>query len=84
MGLLQKLMSEGSQLTNYDGATPTSYNGVGVLNPASFVGSQLDLNGETPLGYAGSTGMLNPASCVGSQLDLGGVTPPQYLDNLPE
>lgn len=52
MGLLNKLTTQGSLLTNTDGQTPTAYNQqVSVLNPASLVGSQLDLDGQTPSQY---------------------------------
>jgi hypothetical protein len=49
MGLLDILTTQGSLLTNTDGQTPTAYNQqVSVLDPASLVGSQLDLDGQTP------------------------------------
>ena len=52
MGLLTKLQNQGSILTNLDGATPAGFNGqVSVLNPQSLVGSQLDLNGQSPSQY---------------------------------
>lgn len=82
-GLLNKLQEEGSVYSSYDGTTPTPYNQVGVLNPTSFSGSQLDLNGATPTPY-NQIGILNPQSLINSQLDLDGLTPPKYLDNPPE
>ena len=52
MGLLDKLITQGSLLTNTDGQTPTAYNQqVSALDPASLVGSQLDLDGQTPPQY---------------------------------
>lgn len=51
MGLLNKLQNQGSIFTNLDGATPPGFNGQSVLNPNSLVGSQLDLNGQTPSQY---------------------------------
>lgn len=52
MGLLDKLITQGSLLSETDGQTPTAYNQqVSVLDPASLVGSQLDLNGQTPPKY---------------------------------
>jgi hypothetical protein len=52
MGLLEKLTTQGSILSEADGQTPTAYNQqVSVLDPASLVGSQLDLDGQTPTQY---------------------------------
>ena len=52
MGLLDILTTQGSLLTNTDGQTPNAYNQqVSVLDPASLVGSQLDLDGQTPTQY---------------------------------
>ena len=52
MGLLEKLTTQGSLLTNTDGQTPPTYNQqVSVLDPSSLVGSQLDLDGQTPPQY---------------------------------
>jgi hypothetical protein len=52
MGLLTKLQSQGSILTNLDGATPAGFNGqVSNLNPNALAGSQLDLDGQTPSQY---------------------------------
>lgn len=71
MGLLDKLTTEGSTLSEFDGTTPTSviYN-----TPQSPLHNQYSINGNPSL-----TGFPTP-----SQLDLNGVTPPQYLDNLPQ
>lgn len=52
MGILTKLQTQGSLLTNLDGSTPNKYSGINsVLNPGSLIGSQLDLNGSTPDKY---------------------------------
>lgn len=52
MGILTKLQTQGSLLTNLAGSTPDKYSGVNsVLNPESLKGSQLDLNGTTPDNY---------------------------------
>lgn len=52
MGLLDILTTQGSLLSETDGQTPTAYNQqVSVLDPASLVGSQLDLDGQTPPKY---------------------------------
>jgi hypothetical protein len=52
MGLLDILTTQGSLLTNTDGQTPTTYNQqASVLDPASLVGSHLDLDGQTPTQY---------------------------------
>ena len=89
MGLLDKLTTEGSSLSTYDGATPS-------INPLATQQSKLHADGNAP-GYSldGAQanlvatqfndyldGITNPLP-LPSQLDLNGVTPPQYLDNLP-
>ena len=88
MGLLDKLTNEGSSLSTYDGATPST-------NPLATQQSKLHADGNAP-GYSldGAQanlatqfndyldGITNPLP-LPSQLDLNGVTPPQYLDNLP-
>ena len=52
MGILTKLQTQGSLLTNLAGSTPDKYSGVNsVLNPESLKGSQLDLEGKTPIYY---------------------------------
>ncbi len=76
MGLLNKLQTDGSDLTEYDGATPS-------VNPGTLETStlhdQYSLNGNPSMAqmYFQST-LPNPAA-----LDLDGVTPPKYLDNPP-
>jgi hypothetical protein len=51
MGLLDKLTTEGSNLTKLNGATPEQTPLVIPLDPKSLVGSQLDLDGKTPTKY---------------------------------
>ena len=69
MGLLNKLLNQGSNLTHLDGTTPSI---------PDFAGSKLhkeySINGNP--NHVGK-----PAQ---SELDLDGVTPPKYMDNLPE
>jgi hypothetical protein len=89
MGLLDKLTNEGSSLSAYDGATPST-------NPLATQQSKLHVDGNAP-GYsldgaqAGTVatqfndyldGVTNQLP-LPSQLDMNGVTPSQYLDNLP-
>ena len=85
MGLLDKLTQQGSTLTNLDGATPQGFNPQTVLNPASFVGSNLDLDGFTPVGYnvGPNNSPILANGLVNSTLDLNGTTPEQYVNNLP-
>ena len=90
MGILKKLQTGGSNLTAYDGATPT-------VNVGATKSSKLHANGSLP-GYSlnGSSatdviaaynayldGVPNPLPQP-STLDLNGQTPNRYLDNLPE
>ncbi|MEK6883125.1 MAG: hypothetical protein AABY22_26100 [Nanoarchaeota archaeon] len=82
MGLLDILQKKGSTLTSNDGVTPPTYNQASVLNAATLVGSQLDLNGTTPASYTGKS-VLETASLLGSNLDLDGKTPSKYSDNKP-
>lgn len=89
MGLLDKLQTQGSVLTNLDGATPTGYYDIGgVTNyPKQLAGSQLDLDGKKPVEYDQLTDY--PEGLKKSQLDLDGLTPKiagkyPYLDNLPK
>lgn len=89
MGLLDKLTNEGSSLSTYDGATPST-------NPLATQQSKLHADGNAP-GYsldgiqAGIVatqfndyldGVTNQLP-LPSQLDMNGVTPSQYLNNLP-
>jgi len=80
MGLLD-LLKKGSNLTNYDGTTPSSYDQISQY-PQGLVKSQLDLDGKKPLEYNRLTQYQK--SLATSQLDLDGKTPSKYLDNLPE
>jgi hypothetical protein len=89
MGLLDKLQTQGSVLTNLDGSTPTGYYDIGgVTNyPKQLAGSQLDLDGKKPVEYDQLTDY--PEGLRKSQLDLDGLTPKiagkyPYLDNLPK
>lgn len=89
MGLLDKLQTQGSVLTNLDGLTPTGYYDIGgVTNyPKQLAGSQLDLDGKKPVEYDQLTDY--PEGLKKSQLDLDGLTPKiagkyPYLDNLPK
>jgi hypothetical protein len=71
MGLLNKLTTDGSQLSQYDGATPPPAN---IDVQGSTLHYQYSINGTPNM-----TEFPTP-----SQLDLNGQTPPKYLDNLPE
>lgn len=89
MGLLDKLQTQGSVLTNLDGSTPTGYYDIGgVTNyPKQLAGSQLDLDGKKSVEYDQVT--KYPAGLAASQLDFDGQTPKvpgkyPYLDNLPK
>jgi hypothetical protein len=71
MGLLDKLTTNGSNLSQFDGTTPPQMTSA---SPQSNVHNEYSINGNPNLnGY--------PAP---SNLDLDGVTPPKYLDNPPQ
>ncbi len=72
MGLLNKLTKsgQGSNLSQFDGATPPNMKGA---SPLSTLQDTYSINGNPPFSN-------KPAP---SQLDLDGLTPPQYLNNLP-
>lgn len=70
MGLLDKLTTEGSNLSQFDGQTPPTTN---QDTPESKLHLEYSING-TP----GLLGFPPPSS-----LDMDGVTPPKYSDNLP-
>ena len=74
MGLLDKLTSpgQGSNLSQYDGASPGKY-GVSPGN-ASTLHYTYSINGNPQV----------PNQVPPSQLDLDGQTPAQYLNNLPQ
>jgi hypothetical protein len=78
---LLNLLEKGSQLTQWDGKTPNSYNGI-TQYQQGLNSSQLDLNGVKPLEYDRQT--IQIAGLTQSQLDLDGKTPEKYLDNLPK
>lgn len=89
MGLLDKLTTQGSRLTPYDGATPPT-------NPLATKQSKLHADGNQP-GYSlnGSGAAVVTANYTAyndgynnalprpSQLDLNGKTLPKYSDNPP-
>ncbi len=68
--LLNRLTTEGSELSRYNGETPPVSN-IDVSD--SKLHDEYSING-TP----GLPGFPTP-----SELDLNGVTPPKYTDNLP-
>ena len=51
MGLLDKLTTKGSVLTDLDGKTPLKYDGISNYEK-DLAASQLDLNGKTPVKYS--------------------------------
>ena len=70
MGLVTKLTTEGSNLSQFDGTTPPITN---LDTQQSTLHYEYSINGNPNL----------PGYPTPSLLDLNGVTPPQYLDNLP-
>jgi hypothetical protein len=70
MGLLDKLTTDGSQLSGFDGQTPPVTNQDTADSKLHFTYS---INGNPNI----------PGFPTPSQLDLNGVTPPKYSDNLP-
>lgn len=70
MGLKDKLAVDGSNLTQFNGATPGIMGGV---KPKSRLHYEYSINGNPNMAKK-----PNP-----SQLDLDGLTPPKYTDNLP-
>ena len=86
MGLLDKLQTAGSQLTSFDGKTPSKYDGTSQYQKG-LATSQLDLDGKQPLVYDKKSNYENDLAI--SQLDLNGLAPKvtgklPYLDNLPK
>lgn len=71
MGLKDQLANAGSNLTQWDGSTPSDVPGV---NPHSRLHYEYSLNGNPQMGKKPSP----------STLDLDGLTPSQYLNNLPK
>ena len=51
MGLLDKLLNQGSILSDNDGKTPAKSSTTVPLNPETLLQSQLDLDGKTPPKY---------------------------------
>jgi len=70
MGILTKLTTDGSQLSEFDGQTPPNV----ATTSESTLHNEYSLNGNPTI----------PGKPTPSQLDLNGVTPPKYTDNLPE
>jgi len=70
MGLLDKLTTEGYQLSQFDGQSPPVTN---LDTAESTLHYAYSINGNPNL----------PGYPTPSQLDLNGVTPPKYSDNLP-
>ena len=86
MGLLDKLTSNGSQLTPYDGDNPDKYNQQSKYLDG-LAKSQLDLDGVQPKVYDKKSNYATDLAV--SQLDLNGLVPKvtgktPYLDNLPK
>jgi len=72
MGLLNKLQTDGSNLSEFDGTTPQT--SVGATDQ-SVLHFQYSLFGQPDPGISAPQPSL---------LDLNGVTPPKYLDNPPQ
>jgi hypothetical protein len=70
MGLKDQLAQQGSNLTQWDGVTPSNMPGA---NPQSRLHNEYSINGNPNMA-------MKPSP---SQLDLNGLTPPKYTDNLP-
>jgi hypothetical protein len=70
MGLLDKLTTDVSNLSQFDGTTPPVTN---LDTAQSTLHYQYSINGNPNL----------PGYPTPSLLDINGTTPPQYLDNLP-
>jgi len=70
MGILDKLQTDGSQYSEYDGANVPQMDN---LTPNSPLHNQYSLNGQPSIADKPTP----------SSLDLDGQTPPKYLDNPP-
>lgn len=70
MGLKDQLANAGSNLTQWDGSTPSDMPGA---SEQSRLHNQYSINGNPAMGKKPSP----------SQLDLDGLTPSKYTDNLP-
>jgi len=75
MGIYEKLTTQGSNYSGFDGTTPPVSN---MDVETSTLHYAYSING-TP-NMVGYPQPLPPISL----LDLNGVTPPKYIDNLPE
>jgi hypothetical protein len=81
MGLLDKLIKDGSSLSDLDGGTPSSYDGASNYKQDLKV-SQLDLDGKEPAKYDQLSAYKKDLAI--SKLDLDGGDPLPYLNNLPK
>jgi hypothetical protein len=70
MGLKDQLTNNGSNLTQWDGTTPSQMPGA---NKQSRLHYEYSINGNPNM----------PQKPSPSQLDLNGLTPSKYTDNLP-
>lgn len=70
MSLKNKLANNGSQLTKWDGSTPSTMPGA---NDQSRLHYEYSINGNPNMS-------MKPTP---STLDLNGITPAKYTDNLP-
>ena len=70
MSLKNKLANDGSPLTKYNGATPSTMPGA---SEQSKLHNQYSINGNPNM-------VMKPSP---STLDLNGLTPSKYTDNLP-
>ena len=70
MGLKDQLTNNGSNLTQWDGTTPSQMSGA---NKQSRLHYEYSINGNPNMSQKPSP----------SQLDLDGLTPSKYTDNLP-
>ena len=79
MGLLNKLQTDGSDLTSFNGTTPPTP--IGATDQ-----SALHAHGANPAlpGYSLDGNPNQISSPQPSILDLNGITPPKYLDNPPQ
>ena len=71
MGLKDKLVNQGSNLSDLDGKTASQMPGA---NPQSRLHYEYSINGQPP---------FNGSKPSPSTLDLDGKTPSKYTDNLP-
>jgi len=71
MGILDKLNTDGSSLSSFDGVTPPT---MPSASPLSNVHDEYSINGTPTI----------PGYPAPSNLDLDGVTPAKYLDTPPE